>query len=296
MPGDDVQAAADALSGGVVVSGTGACAKPVARRAAASDVASVPAPADVDGTASAVVVAIGDTSPEDGYAERVDAPVVGVLASPDGGVDEQTLASVREAVDAVLFVPPAAAAVSATLGSATDGRIPDAPAVEGVFAFVRMIRAPGYVNIDLADARTVLSGRSLAVFGCGVAKAAATDPAAAVADAFRGIPETVEPAEASGALVNVAVPSGTTLEDAIAAVQAVRERIGEGAHIIWGSTAGAARLSARLVLAGVAYEPPPTAGDPCPRCGAPLQAFVLGESATLSCETCGFADLSMYME
>lgn len=302
MSGDDeVQAAADALSGGVVVSATGSLVEAVTRRATATGVASASGPSDLDGSASALVVAIADTSPETlselaRQAGRVDGLVVGVLAAPDGDVDRSTLTSIREAVDAVLFVPSAAAAVSATLESPGDGVTVDDPAVEGAFAFVRMLRGPGYVNIDLADARTVLTGRPLAVFGCGVAESTTPDPSVAVADAFRGVPEAIDPAGASGALVNVAVPSGTTLEDAIAAVRAVRERISEDAHIIWGSTAEAARLSVRVVLAGVAYERLVSAGDPCPRCDAPLRSFVLGDSETLLCGACGFADLSMSLE
>lgn len=285
---ESIQATADAIAEGVTVAGTGELAPTVRERAATSDVARAAAHSHTPHPAGALIVAIdGDDKIPAGLAGRAGF-VVGILAVPDSGLDGVVLGAARTAVDVVVLVPDTLGDVEAATSISTE----DA-AVAGTFVFARMLRDPGAVNLDLADARTVLSSQPLGVLCHGVAEA---DPQTAVGDAFERLPGSVDPTAASGALVSVAGPAETTLSEVVAAVRAVREVIGEQAHIIWGSARGTDRISVRLVLAGPVRGYPLVAGDPCPRCESPLASFELGDSQTLTCEGCGFADLSMTLE
>ncbi|MFC7322963.1 hypothetical protein ACFQMF_00045 [Halorubrum rutilum] len=286
---DDLREAADALGGSVVVCGLGAYADRLAgasfrnaRHASAEDL--LAEAADASGAAprppAAVVVALDpDEVGEDGEAAEtlralaaLDAFAVAVV--PAVAAEGDALAAVRDAVDAALLAE----------GDAVE------PAVR---AFLATVQEPGFVNLDLTDAETVLSA-GVAALGTGTADRDA--PGGAVAAAFDGLPTGVDATDASAVLVDVVVDPATSVAAATDAIAAVRERIGADANVIWGGAVDEAagdELAVRLVVAGVRHAPPLAAGDPCPRCGAALSAYRFGARETLSCDGCGYSDIAV---
>jgi hypothetical protein len=162
-----------------------------------------------------------------------------------------------------------------------------------VGTLVSLVREAGIVNVDLADLKTVFRTGELAALGVGTGPLA--EPVAAVESAFRAVPRAIETDPGGGVIVDVVGPPETSVTDTNAVVSAVRGRVGPDAHVIWGGAVDASRdrsLKVRLAVGGVgnARVAP---GDGCPRCGTPLSVYDGGGRRTLSCEACGFADVSV---
>ena len=162
-----------------------------------------------------------------------------------------------------------------------------------VGTLVSLVREAGIVNVDLADLKTVFRAGELAALGVGTGPLA--EPVAAVESAFRAVPRAIETDPGGGVIVDVVGPPETSVTDTNAVVSAVQGRVGPDAHVIWGGAVDASRdrsLEVRLAVGGVrnARVAP---GDGCPRCGTPLSVYDAGGRRTLSCEACGFADVSV---
>lgn len=276
---EELQAAASALAESVLVVGYGGSGRRAAAEVAGRD---VPATDDADAPDAVVRVVDGTADPSSVAAsDSPNAPLdVAVVTLPDRPTDSERdlLAALDERTDAVVLAP----------GTAGDA---DALA-DAVASFVSVVRDPGFVNLDLADARTLLAEVDRAALGIGTSDAGR--PAEAVAAGFASLPAGIETDPASGVLVDLLGGPEMSVEDVSDAVTAVRGRVGPDAHVIWGGAVDPTLEEAvrvRLVVAGVGSSRV-TAGDPCPRCGAPLSAYTLGSAATVSCDNCGFAGVS----
>lgn len=285
---DDLREAADALDGSVVVCGLGAHADrlagaefPAARYASAAELLAEASGASPTGSApAAVVVAIdpetgGESDVSTAVLRAIDAlDAFAVAVVPAAAAGGDALAAVGESVDAALLAR----------GDAVEAAIR---------AFLATVQEPGFVNLDLTDAETVLSA-GVAASGTGAADR--DDPAVAVASAFDGLPDEVDAAGASAVLVDVVVDPETSIAAATDVIAAVRARIGADANVIWGGAvdeAAADELAVRLVVGGVRHAPPLSAGDSCPRCDEPLATYRFGARETLSCDDCGYSDIAM---
>lgn len=223
-----------------------------------------------------------------------------VAVVPSGAVDPESLAALRRVVDGVLLAGSADAGETGdTTGTDDTAEVADTaddPVVhvgDAIHAFLAAVQEPGFVNLDLTDARTVLSSGVAAV---GVGTAARDTPESAVADAFDRLPTGVDPTAASAVLVDVVVDPDTSITAATDVIGRVRDRIGVDANVIWGGAvdeSADAALLVRVVVADVRYDPPLAAGDPCPRCGTSLSAYTFGASETLSCDACGYSGIGM---
>ncbi|MFC5133423.1 MULTISPECIES: zinc finger domain-containing protein [Haloferacaceae] len=209
----------------------------------------------------------------------LDAFIVAVAPS---GVAPESLAAARRRVDATLLAGEGGAA-------------------EAIRTFLEAVQRPGFVNLDLADARTALS-IGIAAVGTGTAGTDGSSiadrdaPALAVDEAFDRLPEGVDPADASAALVDVVVDPETSIAAATDAIAAVRERIDADANVIWGGAVDESvedEIGVRVVVADVEYAPPLAGGDPCPRCGTPLSTYAFGARETLSCDGCGYSGVAV---
>lgn len=274
---EELRGAADALQESVLVVGVGTAGEAAAQAVADRD---VPATDDAT-TPDAVVYAVDGTELEALELPDVieDVPVsvaIVTLPSRPSAGEHDFLDALADRVGSVVVAPQ---------------RGPD-PLADAVAAFVSVVRDPGFVNLDLADARTLLADVDRAAFGIGTDESGS--PKAAVDAGFASLPAGIETDPASGVLVDLLGGPEMSVEDVSDAVTAVRGRVGPDAHVIWGGAVDPTLEEAvrvRLVVAGVGSSRV-TAGDPCPRCGASLSAYTLGSAVTVSCENCGFAGVS----
>ena len=295
--GEDLRTTADALDGSIVVCGLGDAADadrpstesfPGARVVSASDLidgrtGSETTPSGSgDLTEVAAVVVVDPSADEDTLADlrkAADTSVFTVAVVSGDDADADALATITAAVDGVLLAGDGA---GSALGPASTVR-----------EFLAAVQDPGFVNLDLTDARTVLAS-GLAAVATGSAPRDA--PAVAVESAFDRLPCGVDAATASAVLVDVVVDPDTSITAATDAIGEVRARIGADANVIWGGAVdddAADALLVRVVVADVRYDPPLAAGDPCPRCGSSLSAYTFGASETLSCDACGYSGIGM---
>ena len=273
---EELRDAAAALSKSVLVVGAGDAGVAAAGAVAATD---VPATDDAASPDAVVLAVDGTAAPAALPASVVDAPLsVAVVTLParPGPTERDLLAALDDLVNAVVLAGADAASLADAAGT-----------------FVSVVRDPGFVNLDLADARTVLRPVEFAALGVGTSDGGA--PGDAVAEAFVALPPGVETDPADGVLVDLLGGPEMSVEDVSDAVTAVRGRVGPDAHVIWGggvdeSLGEAVRV--RLVVASVSNVRA-APGDPCPRCAASLSAYTLGGRTTLSCENCGFAGVSV---
>lgn len=166
-------------------------------------------------------------------------------------------------------------------------------AVDAVSELLTIVRDPGFVNLDLTDARTVLSSGPAAV---ATGTAPHNVPGVAVESAFDRLPAGVDAGSASAVLVEVVVDPDTSIAAATDAIGEVRDRVAPDANVIWGGAVNddaVGVLLVRVVVADVRYDPPLAAGDPCPRCGSSLSSYRFGASETLSCDACGYSGIGM---
>lgn len=240
---------------------------------------------DALGHVDAVLVVVGPTLGADRVHDAfdaLDALDAFTVAVVPASVGPESLRTVRRRADATLLAGD------------------DGP--EGtVRTFLEAVQRPGFVNLDLADARTALA-TGIAAVGTGSARTGGSPtadrdaPALAADEAFGRLPEGVDPTGASAALVDVVVDPETSIAAATDAIAAVRERMDPDANVIWGGAVdeGAVdEVGVRVVVADVGYAPPLAGGDPCPRCGTPLSTYAFGTRETLSCDGCGYSGVAV---
>ncbi|WP_281194633.1 zinc finger domain-containing protein [Halorubrum sp. F4] len=298
LSGEDLRRRAAALDGSVVVCGIGGDAGvppgrfPGARTATIGELLGEGGSGDADDhdaiepdAVAAVLVVVGSSLEADRVHDALDelgALDAFIVAVAPAGVAPESLAAVRRRVDATLLAG-------------------EGGPVEAIRTFLEAVQRPGFVNLDLADARTALS-IGIAAVGIGTAgtdgspTADRDAPALAVDEAFDRLPEGVDPADASAALVDVVVDPETSIAAATDAIAAVRERIDADANVIWGGAVDESvedEIGVRVVVADVEYAPPLAGGDPCPRCGNPLSTYAFGARETLSCDGCGYSGVAV---
>lgn len=283
---EGLDAAAEALDGSVALTGTGRVGRAAADRVAVGGVVARAAGIPVDARAALVAADPADPAPAVAFARRCprETLVVFLTAVPErvGGETRAALATLHEAGDAVVL--------------AADEGDPVAGTTAALETLVRLVARTDAVNVDLADAETVLAAGGYAAVGTGTN----SDPTDAVTAALAAAgPISLD--RATGAVVHLAGGRALSVRAAGDAVEAVRDRLADRAHVVWGAATDAAaepatedegRVTARLVLAGVVpVRPPATAGEPCPRCGSTLVGYRLGDRETVACDDCGFADV-----
>ncbi|MFC7234492.1 hypothetical protein [Halosegnis marinus] len=281
MDEEEIASVAADLRDAVVVTGTGPVGNAAAARVRERD-ALEPTAATVPDSARAVLAAVdpADPSPAVALAERCDPETLVVFVAavperPEAGA-RTALATLHEAADTVVLVPDRGDAAAAT--------------ATGLDTLVRLVGGSDSVNVDLADVETTVAAGGFAAVGT----ATDADATAAALDALDAC-GPVSLARATGALVHLDGGSGLTVADAGEAVAAVRDALAGGSHVIWGAATDGDddATTVRVVLAGVVpVRPPPEAGDDCPRCGATLVAYRMGDRETVACDGCGFADVA----
>jgi hypothetical protein len=276
---EELRRAVDGLGESVLVRGAGAVGRAAASRIADGDAQASAAADAPDAVVLAVDAGDVDTDSAPDLPAVPDATVrVAAVAVPDRPApgERAFLESLAGRVDTVVLAP------GTGVGALTDA----------VAALVSIVRDSGVVNVDLADVATVFRSTGLAAL-C-TATGTPEDPTAAVEAAFAALPTGVETDSVEGVLVDLVGTPGMSVADISDSVSTVRERVGPDAHVIWGGAidGDADELRVRLVLAGV-KNVRVAPGDSCPRCGAPLSTYRLDGRAMPSCDSCGFAGVSV---
>lgn len=308
---DNLESVANSLDEDIVVAGPKGDLGTVAERAEAEDQPRVVGTEDVSefgdavGDSGVIVVTWdGSSSGADAtvqLADNVDGCVVAVFNGHEyERVEPSLLETVRKTVDVTLLAckkrptedSPSEREAKVKARARRSG---SGVAAGGAFDFVRMLRRPGHVNLDLADARTVLTEGSIAVLSSGTATFETEGFDRSIQRAFEAVPTSIEATRGTGVLVSLVSGPEMSIEHAISVVRAVREEMGNIEELIWGvatDDALADQVTVDIVVDDIPYRPPLSAGDPCRRCGAALAVYTFGERTALACEVCGFADLS----
>lgn len=165
-----------------------------------------------------------------------------------------------------------------------------------VESILELLNEPGFINLDLADAQTVLNSDGLAVFGR--ATGSLDQPRSAentVHAAINSIVSGFDISEGSGILLHLIGGSDITIEHVREAVTTINTRLSSSAHSIWGGAIDDSRLNEvdiRLIIAGV-NEQRVQPGDSCPRCKHRLSAYILNANTTVACDSCGYSNVSV---
>ena len=127
----------------------------------------------------------------------------------------------------------------------------------GVRGVTDLMMAPGLVNLDFADIRTVMAEMGKAMMGTGEAEGERRAIDAAEAAISNPLLEDVSMKGARGVLINITGSTDMTLFEVDEAANRIREEVDPDANIIFGSTfdeklAGRMRIS--VVATGIDAE------------------------------------------
>ncbi len=172
----------------------------------------------------------------------------------------------------------------------------------GVRGVTDLMMAPGLVNLDFADIRTVMAEMGKAMMGTGEAEGEGRAIRAAELAISNPLLEDTSMSGARGLLINITGGEDMTLFEVDAAANRIREEVADDANIIFGSAVddsltGRVRVSVvatgidtglteaqrpRLIAVGAAAAPPmalaqPMAAHPAPAAPIPAVAMPMGQ-------------------
>jgi cell division protein FtsZ len=164
----------------------------------------------------------------------------------------------RTLVDTIIVIPNE----KLLLIAGKDMRFVDAfrKADDVLFQAVRgiseLVTRPGYINLDFADVKTVMSGMGVALMGTGVASGQNRAVAAAEKAISSPLLEDVSIRGARGVLINITSGPSLSLSEVNEAASLIREEASDEANIIFGTVideAMADELKVTVVATG--FEP-----------------------------------------
>src|ERR1700734_935656 len=124
----------------------------------------------------------------------------------------------------------------------------------GVRGVTDLMMAPGLVNLDFADIRTVMAAMGKAMMGTGEAEGEDRAKRAAEAAINNPLLEETSMAGARGLLINITGGDDLTLFEVDQAVSTVREQVDEEANVLFGSATDPAlegRIRVSVVATGI---------------------------------------------
>jgi cell division protein FtsZ len=148
----------------------------------------------------------------------------------------------------------------------------------GVRGVTDLMVAPGLVNLDFADIRTVMAEMGKAMMGTGEAEGENRAIRAAEAAISNPLLEETNMAGARGLLINITGGEDMTLFEVDQAANRIREEVDEDANIIFGSAVDenlAGRIRVSVVATGIDTPVAQTA-DTAPRNNGPRLVAVAG--------------------
>jgi cell division protein FtsZ len=106
---------------------------------------------------------------------------------------------------------------------------------QAVRGISELITKPGYINLDFADVKTIMSGMGVALMGTGAASGQNRAVAAAEKAISSPLLEDVSIRGARGVLINITAGTSLSLSEVNDAASLVREEASDEANIIFGT-------------------------------------------------------------
>ncbi len=169
---------------------------------------------------------------------------------------EQGIAELQSYVDTLIVIPNQNLFRLATerTGWKEAFKMADHVLYMGVRGVTDLMMAPGLVNLDFADIRTVMAEMGKAMMGTGEAEGENRAIRAAEAAISNPLLEDTNMAGARGLLINITGGDDMTLYEVDQAANRIREEVAEDANIIFGSAVDdnlAGRIRVSVVATGI---------------------------------------------
>jgi len=176
-------------------------------------------------------------------AREVGALTVGIVTKPFSREGKQRMAKAEEGVRALkqhvdsLIIIPNDRLISIaprSLGILDAFKPSDDVLRQAVQGISDLITTSGFINVDFADVKAIMSERGMAMMGIGIATGDNRAVEAAVKAISSPLLEDIDVSGARGVLVNITGSSSMTMDDFDAVNKTVHEKVHEDANIIIG--------------------------------------------------------------
>jgi len=178
-------------------------------------------------------------------AKEVGALTVGVVTKPFSREGKQRLAKAEEGirelkkhVDSLIVIPnDRLIGLAGKSMSILDAFKPSDDVLrQAVQGISDLITTSGFINVDFADVKAIMSERGMAMMGIGVAAGENRAVEAALRAISSPLLEDVDISGAKGVLVNISGSSSMTMDEFEAVNRTIHEKVHEDANIIIGVT------------------------------------------------------------
>ncbi len=176
-------------------------------------------------------------------AREVGALTVGIVTKPFSREGKQRMAKADEGVKALkqhvdsLIIIPNDRLISIaprSLGILDAFKPADDVLRQAVQGISDLITTSGFINVDFADVKAIMSERGMAMMGIGIASGDNRANEAAIKAISSPLLEDIDVSGARGVLVNITGSSSMTMDDFDAVNKTVHEKVHEDANIIIG--------------------------------------------------------------
>ena len=176
-------------------------------------------------------------------AREVGALTVGIVTKPFSREGKQRMAKAEEGIKALkqhvdsLIIIPNDRLISIaprSLGILDAFKPSDDVLRQAVQGISDLITTSGFINVDFADVKAIMSERGMAMMGIGIASGDNRANEAAIKAISSPLLEDIDVSGAKGVLVNITGSSSMTMDDFDAVNKTVHEKVHEDANIIIG--------------------------------------------------------------
>ncbi|KAA0892226.1 cell division protein FtsZ [Oryzomonas japonica] len=176
-------------------------------------------------------------------AKEAGALTVGIVTKPFSREGKQRMAKAEEGirelkkhVDSLIIIPNDRLLNIAprSLGILDAFKPSDDVLRQAVQGISDLITTSGFINVDFADVKSIMSERGMAMMGIGIAKGENRAVEAAKCAISSPLLEDIDVSGAKGVLVNITGSSAMTMDDFDAVNKTVHEKVHEDANIIIG--------------------------------------------------------------
>ncbi|MCE1224907.1 MAG: cell division protein FtsZ [Geobacteraceae bacterium] len=176
-------------------------------------------------------------------AREAGALTVGIVTKPFSREGKQRMAkadegvrALKQHVDSLIIIPNdrLISIAPRSLGILDAFKPADDVLRQAVQGISDLITTSGFINVDFADVKAIMSERGMAMMGIGIAEGDNRAVEAAVKAISSPLLEDIDVSGAKGVLVNITGSSSMTMDDFDAVNKTVHEKVHEDANIIIG--------------------------------------------------------------